>query len=386
MDFKAFDRARRSTGPLQVDLVEAYAQGRISRRGFLKRGTVLGLSLPFMGAIISACGSDDNGGSTSGTGTTPTTGGGTAVTGGTIKVASQSPSNPLDPVAMIDLASYGLVAQSFEYLAGLGDNDIAPSLAESWSPNTDGSEWTFNLRQGVKWQDGSDFTADDVVATMERLVEGGNAQLAGVIEAGSAVAKDANTVVFTLTGPNGNFPYLVSVYNSQCCITPKDYPLGTLVNEKPNGTGPWKLTKYDSATGATFERNDAWWGGKTLLDSTEWLFSDDISTMVTGVQGGATDAIVQFSVVGGDALFSDPDFNVLSIQSTNHRQIWMRCDQGNFADKKVRQALAYTLDREQMLTQLFSGKGEIANDHPIASFYAAYDSSVPQRTRDIDKA
>jgi len=405
MDFNAFDRARRKTGPLQVDLVEAYAQGRISRRGFLTRGAVLGLSATFMGSIIAACGSDTKkssgttggttggatGGTTGGAGTTPASGSSAAAgpikPGGSMKIASQSPAGPLDPVSMIDLSSYGLVAQCFEFLAALGENGaIAPGLATKWTPNADASVWTFDLRQGVKWQDGKDFTADDVVATMERMVTAKNSQLAGVIAAGSTVAKDPATVVFTLVGPNGNFPYLVSVFNSQSCITPKDYTAGTTLDGKPNGTGPWKLSKYDSATGATFVRNDAWWGGKTNLDSTEWLFSDDVSTQVTGVQGGATDAIVQFSVVGGDALFSDSNFNVLEIQAATHREIWMRCDTGNIVDKAVRQALALSLDRDLMLQQLFKGKGEIANDHPIPPFYDGYDPSVPQRKRDVEKA
>ena len=398
MDFKVFDRARRNASPLELDLVESYAQGRISRRNFVKRGTLLGLSVPLMGSIIAACGSDEKttsttaGGSTGTTGaagtsgSTPTTGGST-VAGGIIKIASQSPGGPLDPVTMFDLAAYGIISQSFEYLCGLGDDgDIAPSLAESWSSNDDGSEWTFLLRSGVKWHDGTDFTADDVVATMERMVENGNSSLDGIIAAGSAVAKDPLTVVFTLTGPNGLFPYLVSVYNSQVAITPKAYALGTTLDKQPNGTGPWKLTKYDSATGASFVRNEAWWGGKTILDGTEWLFSDEISTQVTGVQSGATDAIIQFSVIGGDALFADDNFNVINLRTATHREIWMRCDEGQFADKRIRQALALSLDRDLMITQLFKGEAELGNDSPVAPVYPFWDESVPQRTRDIEKA
>ena len=77
---------------------------------------------------------------------------------------------------MQDLASYGLVAQSMEFLATLSADasDIAPGLAESWTPNDDNTVWTFKLRSGVKWHDGTDFTADDVVATMERLVTANN--------------------------------------------------------------------------------------------------------------------------------------------------------------------------------------------------------------------
>lgn len=393
MDFKVFDRVRHNANPLELDLVEAYAQGRVSRRNFLKRGTLIGLSLPFMGSIIAACGSDEK--STSNTSnTTGTTSGGTATTGGAtvaggvIKLTSQSPAGPLDPVKMIDLGSYGIVSQCFEYLCTLGEEGaggIAPGLAESWTLNDDGSVWTFVLRQGVTWQDGSEFTADDVVATMDRLVENGNSDLSGVIVKGSTVAKDAHTVVFTLEGPNGLFPYLVSLYNAQAVITPKDYAIGTLLNESPNGTGAWILDKYDSSTGATFRRNENWWGGKTILDSTEWVFSDDQGTQVTGIQSNSVDAIVQFSVVGGDAIL-DGDFTVLSSQTANHREIWMRCDEGQFTDVRVRQALALTLDRDLMIEQLFKGKAQIGNDHPIAPVYEYFDDSVPQRGRDIEKA
>jgi len=391
MDFRVFDRARRQVGPLELDLVESYAKGILPRREFVRRGTLIGLSLPVISAIISACGSDDDGGSggsagtSGGTGTAPA-GTGTGAAGGTIKVASQKPAGPLDPVAMQDLGSYGIIAQCFEFLCTLGDDDIAPGLAESWSPNEDGTVWTFNLRQGVKWQDGSDFTSADVAATMDRLVAAGNSGLKGVIEAGAVDSSDPNVAVFTLAGANGNFPYLVSVYNAQSVITPVSYETGTTLDGTPNGTGAFKLERYDAATGATFVRNDTWWGGQTPLDGSEWLFFDDLGAMVTTTTAGEADAIVQFQVIGGDALFSDSNFNVLAFQAATHRQIWMRCDTGQFADKRVRQALALTFDRQQMITTLFRDKADIANDHVIAPFYPFFFDGTPQRTRDIDAA
>jgi peptide/nickel transport system substrate-binding protein len=287
---------------------------------------------------------------------------------------------------MQDLGSYGIVAQCFEFLCTLGDDDIAPGLAESWSPNDDGSVWTFQLRQGVKWQDGSDFSSADVAATMDRLVAAGNSGLKGVIEAGAVDSSDPNVAVFTLTGPNGNFPYLVSVYNAQSVITPVNYETGTTLDGTPNGTGPYKLDRYDAATGATFSRNDTWWGGPTPLDGSEWLFFDDLGAMVTTTTAGEADAIVQFQVIGGDALFSDTNFNVLAFQAATHRQIWMRCDTGQFADKRVRQALALTFDREQMITTLFRDKADIGNDHVIAPLYPFFFDGTPQRGRDIDAA
>ena len=97
-----------------------------------------------------------------------------------IRVAAQRPVT-LDPIAMQDLSAYGLVAQSFEFLCTLSADasDIAPGLAESWTPNSDNTVWTFKLRQGVTWQDGTPFSSADVVATMERLVAAGTAGIKG---------------------------------------------------------------------------------------------------------------------------------------------------------------------------------------------------------------
>ena len=390
MDYPRLDEVRRSTTPLQLDVVESFARGRLTRRQFIQRGVVVGLSLSSITAVIAACG----GGGPAASGTTQSTApgasgasAGPAKIGGTIKVACQRPKG-LDPIGMQDLASYGITAQSFEFLCTLNAaaSDIAPGLAESWSPSPDNKVWTFKLRQGVLWQDGTPFTADDVVATMERLIKAGNAGLKGVIETGSVKATDPNTVTFNLAGANGNFPYLVSVFNAQSLITPKAFATGTTLDKSPNGTGAWKLDSFDVASGAKFSRNDKWWGGKTPLDSTEFIFFDETAAMVTAYQGGQADALVQFDVLTGGPLFTDPNFTVVETPTTNHRQIWMRCDKGQFKDKRVRQALALTLDRPKMIEQLFKGKAVIANDHVIAPFYPYFSDTVPQRTRDIEKA
>jgi peptide/nickel transport system substrate-binding protein len=136
-----------------IDLVDALKSGRINRRDFMRRGVLLGLSIPTISALLAACGDDDdNAESTAAsadTGTAETSataapgttaaqasGGGT----GTIRVATQKPAGPIDPVAMQDLGSYGIVAQCFEFLCTLGDEGtIAPGLAESWEPDATGS-------------------------------------------------------------------------------------------------------------------------------------------------------------------------------------------------------------------------------------------------------
>ena len=395
MDYSRLDPFRRQASAQELDLVEAYAAGRISRRTFMKRATILGLSLPTISMLIAACGAP----AASGTAAAPSTDASAGASappasasagaaGGTIRIATQRPVR-IDPVTMEDLSGYGLVAQSFEFLAALdpATGDIGPGLATEWAPNDDNSVWTFTLREGVKWQNGADFTADDVIGTMGRLVEAGNAGLKGVIDENSTKAIDPLTVEFTLLSANGNFPYLVSVFNAQAVITPKDYATGTTLDGMPDGTGAWKLESYDPSTGARYVRNDAWWGGTTPLDAVEWTFFDETGPMVAAYQGGQIDAIVQFDVFSGTALFADANFQVNEAKTTNHRQIWMRTDTGQFVDKRVRQAVALSLDREAMVQQLFQGRGEVANDHVIFSLYPYFDpSSPPQRTRDVERA
>jgi peptide/nickel transport system substrate-binding protein len=395
MDYRLFDSVRRQASPVEVELVEAFAQGKISRRAFVARGSMIGLGMPLIGAILAACGSDNkgtSGGSTPSGGTTPTGGttapGGTTAAGpikqgGTLRIVAQTPAGPLDPVAMADLGTYTPVVTCFDYLVDALGGDVTPMLAETWKPNADGSVWTFNLRKGVKWHDGTPFTSADVVATMDRLAA---SNLKASIAAGSTKAIDDFTVEFTLLSPDGQFPQQVGAYNPQSVITPKDFVLGTTLDKRPTGTGAFKLTKYDAATGATFEANQDWWGGKPYLDKLEYSFSDDLATQVSGLQGGAADAITQFSVVGGDALLNDSNITVGTIRGAAHREIWMNCREGDFTDKRVRQAVALGIDRNALIETLLKGKADIANDHPIAPIYPFFDSTQPQRVRDVDKA
>ena len=369
MDWKPFDRARATVGPEELDLIESYSQGRINRRDFVRRGTVIGLSVPFLGAVIAACGGDDDEASTDtdadgGTDTTPGTepAGGDGTTartpGGIIRVASQKPAGPLDPIGMQDLGSYGIVAQCFEFLATLGESDIAPGLAESWEPNEDGSVWTFNLRQGVKWQDGTDFTSADVAATFDRLAAADNAGLKGVIGPGSVDATDPAVAVVTLLAPNGNFPYLVSVLqraNGHHAGRLRDRHDARRFTERHRRVEAEELRRRDRRrvraqprlVGGPHPHSTAACGASSTRKA----------SMVTAASAGEVDTLVQFQVIGGDALFNDENFTVVGFQAATHRQIWMRCDQGQFADSKVRQALGMCLDRAGARRDAVQGQG-----------------------------
>ena len=309
-----------------ADLIASQLNGRLTRRQ-LATGV---LAIPALSALIAACGSDSKS-TTAGTGATGTTvaGGATetsaatgssvaATAGGNMIIAMDLPGGPFDPVAMYDLVAYGLVAQCFEFLCSLGDNaDIGPGLATEWSSNADATEWTFKLRDGVTWQSGEPFTAADVAATMDRLVEGGNSGLSGILSKGSVTAPDPLTAVIKLDKPVGLFPYLVSVYNAQTVITPVNYPLGNTLDKNPEGTGPWILDSLDPTTSAKFRRNPAYWGGAPLLDTIEFQFFPDTDTQVTALQGGNVDVVLQFQASTGNSLFTDSNINVTTLPRRN---------------------------------------------------------------------
>lgn len=392
-DFKSLDPLRREANASQLDLVESFAQGKINRRHFIQRGTVLGLSLASISAIIAACGgssSSGGGGATDtgiGEGEVATTA--EAKIGGTIKLAMSLPgSEGVNPITMIDLVTYNVCAQVFEYLVrSASDLSIQPQLATEWSGSTDGTEWTFKLREGVMWQDGTPFTSADVVSTMDKLVEAGNSALTGTLSKGGTTATDDLTVVFKLDKPNGHFPYLVSSDNTQSLITPVAWTVKDNLKPGVGGTGPWKLEKLDVKTGATYTRNDSWWGGKTPLDSVEFIFIEDTAAQVAAVSSGEADGCTTISADQGAVLLNDPNMNIVELKSAAHRQLWMRCDKGAVMDPKVRQAIAYTMDRQKMIDKALGGHGTIANDQVIFELYPYFDSAaVEQRTQDIDKA
>ena len=171
----------------------------------------------------------------------------------TVRVAQTTPSGAIDPVTVPDSGGVIMLCQTGEYLAiSAGDLRLRPVLAESWKPNQDGSVWTFKLRQGVKFHNGKTMSADDVVATIDRLADPKNASNAlsafsGVLSKGGTKKVDDYTVEFHLDAPNGNFPYYVSSDNYNTIILPADYAGDFEKNFI--GTGPFKLEKYTPKVG-----------------------------------------------------------------------------------------------------------------------------------------
>ncbi len=372
-------------------LVEQVKKGHMTRRQFLVRASVFGISATVAGQLLAACGGEEE--STGGAGGIPE-----PVMGGLIKLIGPAPITEPDPVTIYDQGGIVLVYQFLEYLIDLDNNNgLKPKLAESWTPNETIDVWTFNLRQGVTFNDGSPFEAEDVVTSIERVLDPANgsgalSQLNGVLSPGGVRAVDQYTVEFTLDKPYADFPYMVSSGNYNTAILSRNYKGNILKN--PVGTGPFMLKDYVTKQKAVFVKNPNYWGkdaqGRQLpyLDGMEYIMVEDNSAQNLQLQSGAVDVQPQTVFQGAQALFSDPNLRVDIYPGTGIREVAFNMKVEPWKDNKaLRQAVAYCLDREAINKALYDGRSNLGYDTFWDPTVFAGSPPVPeQRAQDYEKA
>jgi peptide/nickel transport system substrate-binding protein len=385
IDHKRLGQLREGQGEIANHIIDEFAAGRLSRRDFIRRGTVVGISVPLLGSILAACGS-------SGSSSSPSGGSSSAAgaPGAVIKAGIVTPTGAINPVTVADQGGLDMLGQTGEYLClSTQTLTLKPVLATSWTPNSKADVWTFKIRQNVKFHNGQALTADDVVYTYQLHTNPkgeANALSAfgGVLTPAGVKKVDDFTVEFHLSAPNGNFPYLTSSDNYNMIILPKGYDPAKWQSTFL-GTGPFKLGSYTPKSGATFTRNESYWGKKALPSSTQFTFYDTQNPMILGLTGGTIDVVGQFAVAGAQELLTG-SYNIIKLKSSAHRQLSMRNDKAPFTDPRVRQAIALTLDRPAIVKALFQGFADVGNDSPFAPVYPSTNTSVAQRTKDIAKA
>ena len=381
----SLDPMRHGQGDIANHIIDEFAAGRLSRRDFIRRGTVVGISVPLLGSIIAACSSSSS--TPSKAAATPS---GSAASGSTIRAGIVTPAGAINPLTVDDQGGLDMLAQTGEYLClSTQTLTLQPVLATSWSANSAGDVWTFNIRQGVKFHNGQPLTADDVVYTYQLHTnpKNGSAALSafgGVLTNTGVTKVDDYTVQFKLDAPNGNFPYLTSSDNYNMIIMPNGYNPANWQSSFI-GTGPFVLSSYTPKSGATFTRNESYWGTKALPAQTIFTFYDTTAPSILALTSGSIDVVGQFTVTGGEALLSG-SYNVIKLKSSAHRELSMRCDQAPFTDPRVRQAVALTLNRPQIVQALFKGYADVGNDSPFAPVFPSTNTSVPQRTQNIAQA
>jgi peptide/nickel transport system substrate-binding protein len=388
------DAIRRRATPVQNHVIDEYRAGRISRRSFLRRTMILGLSMSSIGLLAKACAPAELDPADEAPTTEPGEDAPAAGIPQTLRAGFFRPAGPIDPVLTNDEGRLAVLGQTAEYLI-FSDDELnpRPELAESWEANDEGDVWTFRLFENAAYNDGTPVTAEDVVASFRNIADGNAASAFETfgVTADSAEAVDEHTVRFNLERPNGSFPFFVSSDNYNAVILPTSfwdaYEEGSYENEFP-GSGPWLLDSYEADSHLHLVRNDDYWGNRAgQPERLEIQFFEEEPPIVTAFQEGRLDFVPLISFAGASTLLDNPDADHFSVPTAQHRQIYFDCSKPPFDDKRVRQAIALSLDRNALKEGLIGGFGVLGNDHPIWEVYPMYAPDRPgQREQNLDEA
>lgn len=292
----------------------------------------------------------------------------------------------LDPTggaaAAIDEVVY---ANIFEGLTRFGpDGSINPGLAESWSVSDDGLTYTFKLRSGVKYHDGSDFDAEDVRFSLDRAraEESTNAQKALFAGITAVDVTDPTTVTLTLSEPNGNLPFNLAWGDAVILAEESAENAKTA----PVGTGPFKFDNWVQGDRIEIVRNPDYWGTPAQLSRATFKFISEPTAAFAALMAGDVDAFPVFPAPENLALFeADPRFQVVvgstegeTILSTNNKQ-------PPLDNPLVRQAIAHAIDRSAIIDGAMFGFGTPIGSH-FAPHHPDYVDLTDNSSYDPDKA
>ena len=292
----------------------------------------------------------------------------------------------LDPTAgapaAIDEVVYSNV---FEGLTRINANgEVKPGLAESWSISDDGKEYTFALRKGVKFHDGSDFDANDVKFALDRArsEDSTNAQKALFKGITSVDVVDASTVKVTLSSPAGNF--LFNMGWGDAVIVAPESAEGNKAN--PVGTGPFKFSKWTKGSSVDLVRNDAYWGDAAALEKASFRFISDPAAALSAMLAGDVDAFANFPAPESiPQLRADPRFKVVVGSTEGETILSTNNTKPPFDNVLVRQAIAHAIDRQAIIDGAMFGLGTPIGTH-FAPHHPAYVDLVGQYAYDPEKA
>lgn len=355
--------------------------GRWTRRDLLRGASALGIGSVMMGTIIDALPAS------MAAAATPNK-------GGVGRIGINVPSALPDPVTMADEGAIVTCQIAGEYLVYPDAHwNLRPVLATSWtSPSA--SKFVFKLRQGVTFHTGQTMTSADVVATFKKLCDpnGGSAGYSafkGILSPSGVVATDQHTVTFNLDTPFVDFPYLLSPFSYNSIILPANYAAGTFMSTS-QGTGAYMVSGYHPDQSAAFVANPHYWGsGGPYMSGINLTYFADPQTGVLDMAGGQFDYFPSVTYSSGQELFYNPALKIQSHKSSGYRTIQMRTDMAPFKNEYLREAVAWSLDREGMLASLLGGYGTLGNDSYFAPVFPVSKlaiKKIPQRQQNLKKA
>lgn len=317
---------------------------------------------------------------------TPASSSSTGGASGTYRIPISDPGGDIDPLTAADYNAMLLTGLAQEGLISLNAKGaLVPRLATSWKPSADGLTWTVDLRHGAEFNDGSPVTAKDVVSTFQAITAAdskspGKSSFDGILKS-VAVGSDDQTVTFTLDRPFSDFPRLLTGANT--AILPAGYTPGDWLKH-PVGAGQFVLDKYTPGQGAKFSKNPKYWDAKDVkVAGVELKVYADSQAELLAFQAGEIDRIDQTSEVA--AAVKASDYTEVSSGYNKFDGIFLNVTAAPFTDAKVRQAVAWAIDRKGLVKNVYGGNAVVANDTVYIPDYPVQPHGLDQREKDTTK-
>jgi peptide/nickel transport system substrate-binding protein len=313
-----------------------------------------------------------------------------AADGGTLVAAIGGDPDQLDPHTTTSSFAFTVLENVYDTLVEPGDDlTMEPALAESWEVSDDLLTWTFSLVEGVTFHDGSELTADDVVASFERIAEEGeNAFRLEAVEAFEAT--DDLTVTLRLNRPAPNLLEQLGPFKGMAIAPAEAIEAGTLGDE-PVGTGPFSFVDFTPGDSVEIERYDDHFRGAPALDGVRFQVIPDEGVKLTNLETGEVDWIDTVPPEQVDGLEGRDDLDFDQVAGNDYWYVALNQEREPFDDPDVRQAIAYALDID-VITEATRFDAATPNETaiPETSFwyhdYAPYGHDPEQAQQLLDDA
>lgn len=264
------------------------------------------------------------------------------------------------------------------------DGSLTGEVAESWEASADATTWTFTLRNGVTYHSGGTVTAADVVASVN-YHRGPDSKSAAkpIVDAITDIKADGNTVVFTLSAGNADFPFIMSDYHLPI-LPSSDGKIDPMTRD---GCGGYMIEAWEPGVSARLTRNPNYWkSDRAWFDAIEMVAILDAAARQNALITGEVDVIDSVDRNTVSLLQRAPGIQILSTTGTQHYVFPMDTRAAPFTDNNVRMALKYALDRQEMVDKILGGFGSVGNDHPIGPSNRYFNKDLEQHSYDPDKA
>ena len=308
-----------------------------------------------------------------------------SVSGDTLIFGRGGDSIHLDPIQPLDGESAKVCEVIYDTLVQFRDNttEIEPALAEAWKISADGLVWTFQLRQGVQFHDGTPFNADAVIFSFTRpeaLAREFHEELIDRI-----VALDAFTVQFHLK--TAYAPFISTLAKTVFSIVSPTAvaKFGVDFDNNPVGTGPFKFVRWEKHEQIVLTANDMHWAGKPALDGLIFRSIPDNSVRLMELQRGNIHAMEFPNPDDIPLIQDDARLELIMQPSLNVGFLAMNMDKSPFGNLKVRLAINHAIDKATIIRDLYQGRG-IPAKNPIPPTLWSYDASIEDYTYDPELA